>query len=93
MELKSRLQWLERIAREDMIEIPQRDGSVALFPARAGWDAFMNLMDRLGAGEDAPPEHPLIEAVRNTTDPEWSRCVLAVNDPEEWVEPVEDLSE
>jgi hypothetical protein len=53
----------------------------------------MNLMDRLGAGEDAPPEHPLIEAVRNTTDPEWSRCVLAVNDPEEWVEPVEDLSE
>jgi hypothetical protein len=93
MELKSRLQWLERIAREDMIEIPQRDGSVARFPARAGWDAFKNLMDRLGAGEDAPPEHPLIEAVRNTTDPEWSRCVLAVNDPEEWVEPVEDLSE
>jgi hypothetical protein len=93
MELKSRLQRLERIAREEMIEIPQRDGSVARFPARAGWPAFMNLMDRLGAGEDAPPEHPLIEAVRNTTDPEWSRCVLAVNDPEEWVEPVEDLSE
>jgi hypothetical protein len=93
MELKSRLQRLERIAREEMIEIPQRDGTVAHFPARAGWDAFMNLMDRLGAGEDAPPEHPLIEAVRNTTDPEWSRSVLAVNDPEEWVEPVEDLSE
>ena len=54
MELKSRLQRLERIAREEMIEIPQRDGSVARFPARAVWDAFMNLMDRLGAGEDAP---------------------------------------
>jgi hypothetical protein len=27
----------------------------------------MNLMDRrLGAGEDAPPEHPLIEAARIT---------------------------
>ena len=53
----------------------------------------MNLMDRLGAGDDAPPEHPLIEAVRNTTDPEWSRSVLAANDSEEWVEPFEDLSE
>jgi len=84
---------MERVAREEMIEIPQRDGTVTRFPVRAGWDALMNLMDRLGAGEDAPPEHPLIEAVRNTTDPEWSRSVLAVNDPEEWVEPVEDLSE
>jgi hypothetical protein len=93
MGLRGRLKRLERVAQEEMIEIPQRDGSVARFPAGAGWDAFMNLMDRLGAGEDAPPEHPLIEAVRNTTDPEWSRSVLAVNDPEEWVEPVEDLSE
>jgi hypothetical protein len=93
MGLRGRLKRLERVAQEEMIEIPQRNGTVARFPARAGWDAFMNLMDRLGAGEDAPPEHPLIEAVRNTTDPEWSRSVLAVNDPEEWVEPVEDLSE
>lgn len=93
MGLKSRLKRLERVAQEEMIEIAQRDGTVVRFPAAAGWDAFINLMDRLGVGEDAPPEHSLIEAVRNTTDPEWSRSVLAVNDPEEWVEPVEDLSE
>ena len=93
MELKSRLQWLERIAREDMIEIPQRDGSVARFPARAGWDAFMNLMDRLGAGEDAPPEHPMIEAIRNSSDPEWTGSFYFCNAPHEWIEPVKDLSE
>jgi hypothetical protein len=93
MGLKGRLTRLERAAREEMIEIPQRDGTVARFPARAGLDAFMNLMARLGAGEDAPPEHPVIEAVRNTSDPKWSRSFLAINDPDEWVQPVEDLSE
>jgi hypothetical protein len=49
-------------------------------------------MDRLG-GEDAPPEHPLIEAARNSTDPKWSRPFFAVEDPDEWIKPVPDLSE
>jgi len=52
-----------------MIAIPQTDGTVKRFPQSAGMDAFMNLMDRSGAGEDAPPEHPMIEAARNSSDP------------------------
>jgi hypothetical protein len=46
----------------------------------------------LGAGEDAPPEHPLLEAARNSSDPLWSQSVYA-EDPDEWIEPIEDLSE
>jgi hypothetical protein len=55
--------------------------------------AFANLTERMGAGEDAPPEHPLLEAVRNPDDPEWVRSAYAVSDPVEWARPVEDLSE
>jgi hypothetical protein len=90
--LRGWVKRLEHAAREEMIEIPQRDGTVARFPRSAGMDAYMNLFDRLGAGEDAPPEHPLIEAVRNSSDPKWSESFFAVND-EGWTDPVEDLSE
>jgi hypothetical protein len=93
MGLRGWLKRLERAAEEEMIVIPQRDGTVRKFPAQEGMEAYMNLMERLGAGEDAPPEHPLIAAARNSTDPEWSQSFYAVNDPEEWVQPVEDLSE
>jgi hypothetical protein len=91
--IRSRLRKVERAAEEKMIVIPQRDGTVRRFPAEEGMKAYMNLMERLGAGEDAPPEHPLIAAARNSTDLEWSQSFYAVNDPEEWVQPVEDLSE
>jgi hypothetical protein len=91
--IRGRLRKLESAAQEEMIVIPQRDGTVARFPAEEGMEAYMNLMDRLGAGEDAPPEHPLIAAVRNSTDPEWSQSFYAVNDPDEWIKPVPDLSE
>jgi len=37
----------------------------------------------LGAGEDAAPEHPLLEAARNSSDPLWSQSVYA-EDPDEW---------
>jgi hypothetical protein len=53
----------------------------------------VDFMNRLGAGEDAPPEHPLIEAVRNSSEPKWAASFYAVNDPEELTRPVEDLSE
>jgi hypothetical protein len=92
MGLRGRLRKLERDAEEQMIVIPQQDGTVRRFPKSAGMDAYMNLMDRLGAGEDAPPEHPLIAAARNSSEPEWSESFFAVND-EEWTEAVEDLSE
>lgn len=69
MGLRDKLRKLERAAQEEMIAIPQTDGTVKRFPQSAGMDAFMNLMDRSGAGEDAPPEHPMIEAARNSSDP------------------------
>ena len=93
MGLRSRLQKLEREAEGEMLVIPQRDGTAKRFPPGAGINAYMNLMDRLGAGEDAPPEHPLIEAARNSSDPRWLNTFYAVEDPDEWVKPVEDLSE
>jgi hypothetical protein len=90
---RGRLRRLQREAREEMIEIPQQDGTVERFPQSAGIDAYMNFMDRLGAGEDAPPEHPLIAAARNSSEPKWSKSFFGLEDPERWVEPLEDLSQ
>jgi hypothetical protein len=91
--IRRRLRKLEREARGEFIEIPQRDGTVTRFPAEEGMEAYMNLMERLGAGEDAPPDHPLIEAARNSSEPKWAQSFYAVNDPENYTRPVEDLSE
>jgi hypothetical protein len=91
--LWGRLKRLEDEAEAEMLVIPQRDGTVARFPQPEGMEAFMNLMDRLGAGDDAPPEHPMIAAVRNSSEPKWQNSFWAANDPEEWVKPVPDLSE
>jgi hypothetical protein len=93
MGLRDRLRRLEEEAEGEMLVIPQRDGTVKRFPPGAGIDVYMNMMDRLGAGEDAPPEHPLIEAARNSSDPKWLHSFFAVEDPDEWVKPVPDLSE
>jgi hypothetical protein len=93
MGLRDRLKKLEQEAEGEMLVIPQRNGPVKKFPPGAGMDAYMNMMDRLGAGEEAPPEHPLIEAARNSSDPKWLHSFFAVEDPDEWVKPVPDLSE
>ena len=93
MGLRSWIRRLERDARDETIEIPQADGTAKRFPQSAGMEAYMNLMERLGAGEDAPPEHPMIEAIRNSPDPYWSKMFYAVEDPDEWVKPIPDLSE
>lgn len=92
MALWARLRKLEQAAEEKIIAIPQQDGTVRRFPQSAGMDAYMNLMDRMGAGEYAPPEHPLIEAARNSSDPRWSESFYAANGAG-WTDPVEDLSE
>jgi hypothetical protein len=84
---------LERDSREEMIEIPQRDGTVARFPLSAAKDAFMNACERLEAGEDAPPEHPMTVAARNSSNPAWSRSFYAAGEPDEWTKPIEDISE
>ncbi len=92
MVLWRRLRNLERAAEGEMIVVPQLDGTVARFPQSAGMDAFMNLMDRMGAGDDAPPEHPLIAAARNSSEPKWSESFYATGG-EGWTDAVEDLSE
>jgi hypothetical protein len=56
-------------------------------------EAFRNWFDCMGAGEDAPPEHPMLEAVRNSSDPYWQNSVYVVNDPDEHTKPIPDLSE
>jgi hypothetical protein len=53
----------------------------------------MNLMERMGVGEDAPPEHPLLKAVRNSPDPKWQNSFYFVEDADEVIRPVPDLSE
>jgi hypothetical protein len=90
--LRDRLKHLERAAESEMITIPQEGGGVARFPASASRDAYLNLMERMGAGEDAPPEHPLLEVARNSSDAWWAGSVYA-EDPDEWIKPVPDLSE
>jgi hypothetical protein len=42
--LESRLRRLEREAQEEMIEIPQRDGTVARFPQSVAAEAFRSLL-------------------------------------------------
>jgi hypothetical protein len=74
-----------------MIAIPQLDGTVKRFPQSAAKEAFVNLIDRMGGGDEAPPEHPLIAAARNSSEPQWSRSFYAGG--EGWTDPIEDLSE
>ena len=93
MGLRGRIARAERAARGEMIEIPQKDGTVARFPEYAGAAAYLNWLARLGAGEDAPPEHPLLLAVRNSSDSEWQNSVYMVEDPDEHTRPVPDLYE
>jgi hypothetical protein len=90
--LRGRLRRLQKAAEREMIEVPQKDGTIKRFPQSAAKDAFMNVVDRLGAGDDAPPEHPLVTAARNSSDPEWSQSFYAAGG-EGWTDPVEDLSE
>ena len=69
--MRGRVKRLQRLLACEYVTITQRDGSVKRFPESALADAFLNSMERLGAGEDAPPEHPLLEAARNSSDPKW----------------------
>jgi hypothetical protein len=93
MGLRSWIKRIERASHKEMIEIPQQDGTLARFPRSAVRDAYLNLMERMGAGEDAPPEHPLLTAARNSSDPSWRESTYSVD--ESWVDPakLEDLSE
>jgi len=93
MGIRDRINRLEREARRETIAIPQKVGTVARFPRSEVIEAHANWFERLGAGEDAPPEHPMIVAVRNSSDPEWQRRALMCEDLEEHTKPIPDLSE
>jgi hypothetical protein len=91
MGFRGRIKRLERKAEGEVIAIPQQDGTEAKFPHSALRDAVTNLFDRLGAGEYAPPEHPLSKAARNSSDPWWRESIYAAD--EDVTAPIEDLSE
>jgi hypothetical protein len=79
--LRSWIKRLEREAEEEMIVIPLQDGTVRRFPQSAGLEALLSLID----GHD----HPLAEAARNSSEPEWLNSFYNAFPMEE----VEDLSE
>ena len=91
MGLRDQLKRLERARRKEHVAIPQMDGTTARFSRSAVREAYLNMVERLGASEDAPPEHPLLTAARNSSDPSWSESTYSVD--EGWTDPVEDLSE
>ena len=53
--------------------------------------ALSNLTQRLDGSEGAPPEHPLMEAARNSSEQKWSGSFFATD--EDVTTPIEDLSE
>ena len=93
MGLRGKLRRLERLAEEDMVSIPQPDGPPAKFPRHALGEAFSNAMERLGAGEDATPRHPLLKAAANSTDPRWAESFFGDIHCPGTPTPVGDLSE
>ena len=58
MGLRGWIRRLEANAREEILEVPQRDGTVRRFPQSAGAEALVSLLD----GRD----HPLAAAARNS---------------------------
>jgi 2-phospho-L-lactate guanylyltransferase (CobY/MobA/RfbA family) len=79
--LRGRLKRLERAAEEEMIVIPQRDGTVKRFAQSEGMEALVSLID----GED----HPLAEAARNSSEPKWANSFYSAFP----IDDAEDLSE
>ncbi len=74
MGLRSWVRRLEKDAQGEMIEIPQKDGTVARFPQSVAAEAFLSLCE----GRD----HPLLQAARNSSDLSFSAGVYAT-DPTE----------
>jgi hypothetical protein len=95
MGLRGRLKRLERDARKEMIEIPQRDGTVKRFPQSTLMEAFLYLA-KVAVGDTFLPEEPeIFEALRNAREPAEKWMGTFYFDPAEVpaAEPVPDLSE
>ena len=95
MGLRGRLTRMERDARKEMVEIPQRDGMVKRFPRSALMEAFLYLVD-VACGDASPTEEPeIFGALRNAREPAHKWMGSFYFDPAEApaTEPVPDLSE
>ena len=95
MGLRGRLKRLERDARKEMVEIPQRDGTVKRFPRSAFMEAFLYLID-VAVGDAPQTEEPeIFGALRNAREPAQKWMGSFYFDPAEYpaTEPVPDLSE
>ena len=96
MGLRGRLKTLERDVRKEMVEIPQRDGTVKRFPQSALMGAFLYLVDVAVGGGASPTKEPeIFGALRNAREPAQKWMGSFYFDPAEApaVEPVPDLSE
>ena len=96
MGLRGRLNRLERDARKELVEIPQRDGTVKRFPQSALMGAFLYLVDVAVGGASLPEEPEIFEALRNAREPAEKWMGTFYFDPAEIparTEPVPDLSE
>ncbi len=74
--MRSKLRRLEKLAEEDLILIPQQDGSIAKFPPEAVEEAFMRSLARL-KGDLTLDEHPLSTAAARSSDRHWRGCFVA----------------
>ncbi len=95
MGFRDRLKRLEREARKEMVEIPQRDGSVKRFPQSATWEAFLYLVKVAGGDAPTTEEPKIFGALRNAREPAQKWMGSFYFDPAEYpaVDPVPDLSE
>ena len=95
MGLRRRLKRLERDARKELIEIPQRDGTIKRFPQSALMGAFHYLVD-VAVGDASTTEEPeIFGALRNAREPAQKWMGTFYFDPADIAaaEPVPDLSE
>ena len=88
MSLKRWIRRLEREAEEEIVAIPQSDGTVKRFPQSDLMEAFLSGVDR-ATGKDVP-DHPLSMAARNSSEAKWRESFYAGS---EEIRPVVDLSE
>lgn len=95
MGLGGQLTRLERNTRKEMVEIPQRDGTVKRFPQSALMEAFLYLVDVACGDASATEEPKIFGALRNVREPAQKWMGTFYFDPAEApaTEPVPDLAE
>jgi hypothetical protein len=96
MGFRGRLTRLESDARKELVEIPQRDGTVKRFPRRALMEAFLYLVDAAVGRSPRAEEPEIFGALRSARGPAQKWMGAFYFDPAEIparAEPVPDLSE